>query len=312
MFADYITLVVRDYRKKTAADALPLYLMQPTPARLRDICLEVCNERHDWRKDEGTLAAFFGRGSDKGAYLKAIERCDIDKFRPLVNFLKESTGATDPKNIELLAWLIDFKPRPFEHSGKYDLNDTEDSSIWKELPQKEKAERVKNGRGIPVQSEGETDEATIEKSGQIEDVTTEQTLFVQRGSNSKKVKIVLTITIAFAASIVIYWLISKNFSKPSFTGHEACMFWADDHYEQVSCNQRMGNTLVIALDSQKLVHLRKITRPDTITINAIGTVWYVKYRGNLEYYTSDGYHPIDQRLRLKPITAYMIRTHIFP
>ncbi len=89
------------------------------------------------------------------------------------------------------------------------------------------------------------------------------------------------------------------------------MFWDEDHYQPISCKQH-GDTLVVALDSNKLVHFRKITQPDTITTNAIGTIWYVKYRKGYEFYTADGYHPIDPQLRLRPITEYIIRNHIHP
>jgi len=88
------------------------------------------------------------------------------------------------------------------------------------------------------------------------------------------------------------------------------MFWAGDHYQSISCTQHFVDTLVVALDSEKIIHFKKITRPDTITLNAVGCVWYVKYRGDIEYYTSDGFHPIDPQLRLKPITPYMIRKYI--
>ncbi|HEX3935822.1 MAG TPA: hypothetical protein VHW43_14165 [Puia sp.] len=88
------------------------------------------------------------------------------------------------------------------------------------------------------------------------------------------------------------------------------MFWADDHYQPVSCNQKLGDTVIIALDSEKLAHFRKITRPDTITDAAIGHVWYVRYRGAYEFYTTGGYHPLDPNLRLRPITNFIITRHI--
>jgi hypothetical protein len=88
------------------------------------------------------------------------------------------------------------------------------------------------------------------------------------------------------------------------------MFWADDHYQPISCNQKVDNVQVIALDSVNLYHFKKITLPDTITLNAIGFVWYAKYRGTIEFYTDSGFHPIDPGLRLKRITAYMIRKYI--
>lgn len=59
------------------------------------------------------LTAFFKVDSDKHSILRAIHRCDRDRFRPLVNFINGITNRTDDLNIELLGWLIDFPNRPF-------------------------------------------------------------------------------------------------------------------------------------------------------------------------------------------------------
>jgi len=280
MFADYESLIVLDYQKKIAANnAFPLSLIQPTPARLKAECLAVCNKRFE-RKDERTLRAFFGEGGDKGASLQAINRCDVDKFRPLNNFLKESTGTTDPKNIELLAWLIDFKDRPFELGKKYIVN---------------RLGEPKRPEDIPVGKTGRTPGAVIGQS---------------KGSQTKVRMAIIAVVTLIIVSGVTYLLRTNKPSAPSLTGREACMFWAEDHYQPISCAQKLENIQVIALDSERINHFRKITRSDTITPSAVGSVWYVKYRGNMEYYTSGGYHPTDLRLRLLPITDYIIRKHI--
>lgn len=123
----------------------------------------------------------------------------------------------------------------------------------------------------------------------------------------------ITISIAFGMVVFLTWPY-KPIKPPKYplTGNEACMYWDEDHYQPVSCNQKIENVQVIALDTAILKKAHKITRPDTITLNAIGSVWYVKYRGELEYYTDSGSHPLDPNLRLKPITAYMIRKYIHP
>jgi hypothetical protein len=90
------------------------------------------------------------------------------------------------------------------------------------------------------------------------------------------------------------------------------MYWAGDHYEQVSCNQKLGDTMVIALDTFKLRHFKKITRPDTITGYSLGRVWYIKMDGRVEFYTADGHHPIQQQRRLKPLSDYIIFKYIRP
>jgi len=296
MLADYTTLVFRDYQKKKADNALPLAFMRLTPAGLRQVCLTVCNERYN-RKDERTLKAFFGQGDDKGTFLQAIDRCDIDKFRPLIKFLKGATGGTDYKNIELLAWLIDFKGRPCEYDKEYKADQPENPGIGQEDPQNKDIKEITDPGIEPSDPSG--------KQNETSQIGSRHTVF-----NSKVKMGIVVVILLIVISIGIYWLRPNKFAAPPLTGREACMFWADNRYQPISCAQKLENVQIFALDSEKITHFQKITRPDTITLSAKGSVWYVKYRGNMEYYTSGGFHPIDPQLRLKPITDYIIRKYI--
>src|SRR5205085_535690 len=94
------------------------------------------------------------------------------------------------------------------------------------------------------------------------------------------------------------------------TPEQSCMYWSDDHFERISCNQKKKLVLVIAFDSVRYHDFKKITKQDTITYAAIGHVWYSKKDNELEYYTSDGYHPVRVTDHLKPITAHIIDTHL--
>lgn len=111
-------------------------------------------------------------------------------------------------------------------------------------------------------------------------------------------------------SALMYWSRNNKSATVSLDGQQ-CMYWAGDHYEPVSCNQQFGiDTLVIALDSLRLYNFKKINTPDTITRSAIGKVWYIKLKNKLEFYTADGYYPADPKLRVKPITDYIINKYI--
>jgi len=46
------------------------------------------------------------------------------------------------------------------------------------------------------------------------------------------------------------------------------------------------------LDSKKLVHFKKITRKNTITLRSIGKVWYSKIKNKVELFTDTGYNPV--------------------
>ncbi|AXT60096.1 hypothetical protein D1816_06940 [Aquimarina sp. AD10] len=67
--------------------------------------------RRNEKYDQGILNRFF-KFKEGENRLFAIERVKGDKFKPIVNFLTGETKSTTPANLELIAWLIDFKPRP--------------------------------------------------------------------------------------------------------------------------------------------------------------------------------------------------------
>ena len=88
------------------------------------------------------------------------------------------------------------------------------------------------------------------------------------------------------------------------------MYWIGNEYKRVSCSEKHGDTLIVALDTFRLQHFKKINDPDTITANAIGSVWYIKVNGKMECFTAGGDYPLDPNRKVKPITLYMIKTHI--
>lgn len=287
---DYTEAVRADYHNKKAAGKLPFDMKQLSPARFKAACLEVRRGGYD-RRDERLLKAFFGEADDEKACLRAIADCNIDKFRPLIYFLKEKTTTrTDDKNVELLAWMINFKNRPCEPGKKYPIDTKALSTL----------------QGTPI---NDTNEVHLEEPGESEEAS-EPTPPEVKEIKRKWRKIIFTLTIVVAFGMIGVWIGVKNASKTVVSGHEACMYWAEDHYQPVSCSQKIENVQVIALDSEKVVHFRRITRPDTITVNARGSVWYVRYRGTYEFYTSDGFHPLDPTLRLRPITEYIIGRHV--
>jgi len=112
MFNHYKTLVLQIYREKISAGTLSPNLVNPTPAKVKAECIQVCEERF-LKSDEGVLRVIFRQQDGPVAYRLAIKQRDTDTFKPLCNFLKGGTNNPDEKNVELLAWLIDFEPRPY-------------------------------------------------------------------------------------------------------------------------------------------------------------------------------------------------------
>jgi hypothetical protein len=284
MFDDYEKSVVAFYDARKANKTLSPLLANLTPANLKKECRVVCEERYD-RKDDLTLRAFFEQGGDKETCLAAIKKQDIDKFRPLINFLAGRVRRTDEINIELLAWLIDFKPRPYDDRYVY---------------------------GIPGADVVGPAPAPLEPMDPVEPI--ELVDPVKRSFNFGLLEglIVVTILVIIIVGIRFRTGLDKRPPAPVPTGQEKCMFWDGDHYEPTACNPRSDGTVVIALDPEKLNHFRKITRPDTLTEASVGKVWWGKYDKNVEFYTDSGFHPLDLPQRLRRTTLYMIRKYCHP
>ena len=295
MFADYQKSVIAFYEARKADRTLSLLLINLTPANLKKECKVVCEGRYD-RRDARILRAFFEQGGDEKTFLHEIKHCNRDKFRPLINFLAGRTGDTSEINIELLAWLIDFKPRPYD--DRYNYENLETRNDLKEAPHGNDEEVIKDNASKDNR-DSEKDEL---EPGPVEPEKQSFIFGLWEG--------VVVITLLVLIIIGIRFCTGPA-QKPSalvLTG-QACMFWNGDHYEPTSCSQKPGNTLVVALDSGKLDHFRMVPCPGTNTDEWKGKLWYVKYNGKLELYTDSGFHPIDQRLRLKPITRYILNKY---
>ncbi|AHF17072.1 hypothetical protein [Niabella soli] len=312
MFDDYTKLVLQDYETKKAAGLLPLNLSKPTPARLRDECL-IAYKGRPQRKDENMLRDFFGKADNDIGYWRIVKKCAIDRFRPLINFLKKPTIRTDEKNVELLAWLIDFEPRPFQLSSRYDLNDEEKDMIDEKTGQPENDRIAEAQKGVlsPDEPIDEKDE-----EGEMPVFLNPQPVLNEHKYPFKLSTALIIIVVLALSGLFIYQNIRKgellNAMGTTLNRRDACMYWTGDHYQQIPCGQKVYGTMVIALDSEKLVHFKKITKPDTLSEADIRRVFYIKYGGKIEFYTGGGPHPVYTDRSLKPLTAYIYEKYILP
>ncbi|HEY9260965.1 hypothetical protein, partial [Chitinophaga sp.] len=246
-------------------------------------------------------------------------------FRPLVNYLKGKSESTDEKNIELLAWLIDFPGRPWEMGKEIsDYGDITEVPVLEDIdqvtgdpvkepdsPTTQSATGRDNREGIPVIPEIPTTTVSVggligTESGGVNPTETGKQEKV-RGKSTKTLAAAVMLSLVLGTGGMWWW---KDKNQTPRSGY--CMYWLEDHYEPIDCNQKISNARVIALDTMRLKNLRKITRPDTITSLAIGKVWYSKINGRMEYFTSGGEHPVIFSRQLKPITIYIIDKYILP
>lgn len=285
MFADYSAVVLEEYRRKKNSNELSLNLVHPTPAKIRNECLAVFSTRYS-QKDERILRLFFGPRENAGDYEVAIQRFDIDKFKPLRNLLSNNTIATDDKNIELLAWLIDFQPRPYRSDVTYQITNGQIEITKKTVDQSQADPFGEKLPGI-VSSIGKEPAA----AGWISSLLTRQ-----------------KITLASIGVLGIF-LSSAYFILPKFSPQK-CMYWTGENYRPISCNERVSDARILAYDPKLVDYFKKISRTDTITQSSIGYVWYSKIDNRLEFFTSDGYHPVHDDRKLKPLTDYIIKKYL--
>jgi hypothetical protein len=288
MLVDYQSLVLNSYKRKLATDDLSPLLKQPSPANLRDECIAMCKAGYV-PKDERALRAFFGKHGDKAEYLEAIDHFDINKFKALQKFLLGESNSTDIKNIELLAWLIDFPERPFVYGKSYRIEGTVEPTIRPTEPEVDNTiepPSLPNSQSMAATPPDDTKVATkkIIKFG------TRQTL---------------------AATTVLVG-ISMAFWFGNTKGDGGCMYWEIDHYQPIACNQQpnKANAFIIPLDTVKVKYFKKIMLPDTIMRRSIGAIWYSKINNVVEFYTAAGYHPVEIDRRLKPLSEYMYGKYI--
>lgn len=265
-------------------------LGNPSPANLRELCI-LKAEGMTNREDKLIFTRFFDFKNEE-SIIKQIEKCDTDKLKPAGYFLKNKTKDTKQIIVELIAILIDFKPRPYLTFSKIVENviekkeeNIEDDNVQKELS------------SIPI---------VLAINDKTKANTTDNSTIIK--SYSIKQKIAFGFGILLLTSFVGYGF--KNICFPK----KDCIQWSDTHYEQVECE---GNKLGFAHSNpifdfdENLLRFKKLDVCDTTKFFIEGqpTVWYIKQNNKCEFFNAPGLHPISGKT-LKPITEYIINKYI--
>jgi hypothetical protein len=308
---DYTRLVIAAYKKKRANGELSLLLSKSSPAKIKKACLNLYKKQYDnkeeplLRKDQQILIDFLERGEQGTNFLPLIKKFERDKFKPLDNYLKEETEKTDHKNIELLAWLIDFKYRPCISEKEVQLSEEELSVIkstgTKPIPQ----------GPVNNNEQGKEAEDLKEAAVEVQEVDNEPVsiplLSISPGKEeqkkSKRVAIVFLLLLVCSGVTYAVW---QQMGK----AESVCAYWAGDHYEEVSCNEDPKGRPILAMNPEKVKSFRKIIRQDTITERSIGSIYYIKNNNAIECYTQGGNYPKDITRSLKILTRRMFDKYI--
>lgn len=331
VFTDYEKLVLQDYKFKRSKSFIPSGLMHPTRAKLKKACSEICKGELS-PQDKKAIRDFCKKWDETKTFSQNITAYDEDKFRPLSDYLTDITESknTDPIYIELLACLINFPHRPYDYTIDYEPllkmqagamvieqesgtdNHTGSNTIIIE-PYSEINNSSLQDNEIPVISTGPAPDVT-ERTRNIQNVPLPDDGVINTLDNNQKKENKSALSPLLKAGVVLifllmgYWWYRFEISRE--TG--GCMYWAGDHFQRVPCDKKIPDTYVVALDTFRLRHFKKITAVKTITHRDKGCVWYSKIGNHLEYFTADGKHPIVMNYELKPITDYIIDTHIHP
>jgi hypothetical protein len=304
-FEDYKQEVILAYQKQKNERDLSPNVERSTPGKLRSECIDVFLERYD-PKDNPTFRALLKTRGDAPDYLRSLESCDSEIFKTLDNFLKGKTSNTSELNIELLAFLIDFKPRPHRAVDMVKLVQAEKGLL---KSQNEgltiEKEHTKVDETVPVQQDNEDESSDDEQSAEALEITTigsgpENTTSEPNfgfGIDAKFKKSLL----AFFATLIV---ICVSYLIYNHTNHQ-CMYWKGDHYESIDCFEKIEGVTPIAYDEYTLEHQRKITNLGTITKADIAKVHYSKENGDVVFYTIGGDNPEDHRKRLLPMSENM-------
>lgn len=87
------------------------------------------------------------------------------------------------------------------------------------------------------------------------------------------------------------------------------MYWDKDRYIASDSGYISPQIDVVPMEPNKFVYQKKITRPDTLTIeNAVNKVWYDKSDNHVEFFTNYGTHPENGKT-LKVATPHIVETY---
>jgi len=338
---DYKTVVFAAYEEKKKAGKLSPNLLNPTPGDIREECLAVYRKRPD-PKDDEILELFFRNEFGKKGYLTILEGSYAAKFRQVPRILAGEVPNPNIRYIELLAWLIDFQPRP--STSYYKSFYTTPGTESEQLPTTETDIDKKQDLDTSLKDTAVSDEEKVvtaipgQQSAQIDlpgagdqpgptaaqpfsgigkdstgagNAGNDEGVPPRQASKNKLPMIMIVCIIVLLAGRGVFYLWEESITKIRLPlADEHCMYWMGNHYEPIKCDVLADNVSIVPLNLQTLKRLKKIRHPERLTKSDLGKVWYAKIQGEPEYFTDSGMHPVDTLKRLRPLTPYILDKNI--
>lgn len=109
---------------------------------------------------------------------------------------------------------------------------------------------------------------------------------------------------------------NKNLKSIGFTSglgssvvDKAYMYWDKNRYMATDSSSLGSQVEVVPMNEYMFKYFKKITRPDTLTVtNAMGKVWYNKSNNQVEFFTSFGKHPENEKA-LKDVSERILENY---
>jgi len=237
-----------------------------------------------------------------------MENCPPDRFKPLQNLINGKTKNPDVLTVELLAWLLHFRHRPYRFDMDVELSQEERAVLNKwEIKTKEDGPTTV---GIEL---SDVDEEPQTPSGKKEEEASDPMglLTTEKGPKRKRT---MEVSLLFAAAIFLagylFWKEQRVAQMAFMNKAGGCMYWTGEHYEEAPCNEGGKDRVLFPMDVEKMKRFKRITQIDTITARSIRKIYYIRINGGIEYFTAGGHHPVHITRKLQPLSTYMFETHL--
>ncbi len=276
--ADYIKAVKEAIEAAKKSSEYDYILLNPSPAKLRDICMAIYTDKAS-SSDKKIFEHFFKLRLESDITNQFLS-FNVDKLRPVRNFIIGESGRPSFTVVELLAIIADYDRRPLRSflGGEKECDDYR---------------------------EKELEDNSIENT-EVVSRTNSRTTLPEKKKRNWIVITVITIVI-FVGGLVTNRLITD---KPG------CMFWDESHYKAIDCKSQVlgfaSFRKIVPVQEHLFRHFKKIeVNPETIFFqNNKPIVWYGKnLKGEYEYFTYSGEHPETGKY-LRPITNYHINKYV--
>lgn len=279
-FQAYKQIVTETFLRKQEEEPHQDWLISPTRVKIRQRCLELAECGLEPR-DAAALRNYLSMKPGDTDYFAAFEKRDAESFKSIENFLGNTDIKTAEKNIELLAWLIDYPHRPITAFKAMRQGGN--------LHEPEKAQ-TKEPSPDPVSNQMPPTRPPSKPQPLIEPGRKETT------ARKVPVKLLSALTVLLAGGLFVW----SSFNR------DECMYWAGDRYVLHPCSTPKLDTPLVAMDRSRLKGFYRLKRTDTITRYAVNRFWYARVADTIEIYSAGGRHPLYPDKKLREVTDYIV------